>query len=214
MNDALAHLILQEEAKLALYEERVRVCKERIAVLRGLASQGEDELDSVAAKVTQSSRALQVPPRQETVYENERPRDAAAESTPTSPHPSVEHDESRNDLVARPRRRPSDGVVEILRFIQTPRTLEAVLEHLKGLGLSMSNGAVSNVLYSYKKLYNFVELSPEGFHALTEQGNAFLTTLASENTKTPGAVASAPGAISTQVSDLIPSGGSDREGGC
>lgn len=111
-------------------------------------------------------------------------------------------------LASRPRRRPNDVVIKILGYIKTPRTLEELMSLLREDGIEMASGAVSNVLYSYKTKHNFIEMTSDARHVLTYAGLSYLfETESNQDGKTPGAVAAAPGANSTQVRHLTQSKG-------
>lgn len=161
MDTSYAHLIEQEQAKIALLKAKIVECERRIEVLKSFLN--ADELDTLltkslspdSQKKIEVSAAVSVEQKGQTVVE-------------TQP---VSGEESYDD----PKRRLSEDVQSILRFVGLEgKSLDALEAYCAAQSYSHNRGSLRSLMSNYKIKHGFIDSPKLGFFKLTERALAFL----------------------------------------
>lgn len=124
-----------------------------------------------------------------------------------------ENDQSAEYVL--PKREVSPQALELLRFLSTPASSEAVHEYAQTRGFGMNRAALSTFLYSYRTKYGFIDALADSTYILSFRGRQYVYEPSRRNIKfeAPDAAATASGVDSTQVVHLTRTEGADRDGG-
>jgi hypothetical protein len=154
-------LIAQEQAKIALLQAKIDECLRRIETLRSF--ENADELDSLLAK---SLFPSPLP----------GPRTSSTTSELQSEQRRIEPKHvSNNDGHSNPKRRLSEDVVGILRFVGlNGRSLDELEAYCASRGYEHNRGSLRSVMSNYKIKHGFIDSPKSGFFRLTDRALAFL----------------------------------------
>lgn len=168
-----ADLIEIEECKIVLLQEKISQCKQRIDLLKsGLDA---DEFDTLLTKsVASHDKDSNLASNAE---RGSSPTNAKRAKAPSS--------EGCSD----PKRRLSDDVVEILRYVgRAGKTLDNLENFCATMNPQRNRTALRTMMSSYRKKHGFIESEHAGFFRLTDRAIEFLDAKYPESQKeTPSA---------------------------
>ena len=161
MDTSYAHLIEQEQAKIALLKAKIVECERRIEVLKSFLN--ADELDTLLTKSlsTDSQKKIEV----SAAVSAEQKDQVIVEPQP------VADQESYGD----PKRRLSEEVQSILRFVGLEgKSLDALEAYCAAQSYSHNRGSLRSLMSNYKVKHGFIDSEKQGFFRLTERALNFL----------------------------------------
>jgi len=170
MDISYADLIEQEQAKIALLRAKIEECQRRIDVLRSFLN--TDELDTLLTK---------------SLLPESVEREAASHARLDVQPRRASSPGGAQD----PRRRLSDDVLKILRFIGSDgKTLNELESFCKSKGFRHNRGSLRSMISTYKLKHGFIDSEDPGIFRLTERALTFLNKnypLAKSETPSVGA---------------------------
>lgn len=161
MDTSYAHLIKQEQAKIALLKAKIVECERRIEVLKSFLN--ADELDTLLTKSL--SPDSQKKSDVSAVVSVEQKDQAVVEPQP------ILDEESYGD----PKRRISEDVQSILRYVGLKgKSLDELEAYCAAQSYSHNRGSLRSLMSNYKIKHGFIDSPTLGFFRLTERALAFL----------------------------------------
>ncbi|MCG9078922.1 hypothetical protein [Laribacter hongkongensis] len=154
MDYSYAHLIEQEQAKIALLQAKIVECERRIEALKSFLN--ADELDTLLAKSL-------YPSHQKMIEQEAIPVQTTCQA--------VLDQESYED----PKRRLSEDVQSILRFVGVAgKSLDELEAYCRSQAYGHNRASLRSMMSNYKIKHGFIDSPEQGFFKLTTRALAFL----------------------------------------
>ena len=200
MDYSYAHLIEQEQAKIALLQAKIVECERRIEALKSFLN--ADEFDALLTKSLSPDH-------------QKKNEVSAAAPTQQAPQVAVEPESvSDQERYGDPKRRLSEDVQSILRFIGLDgKSLDELETYCAAQKFSHNRGTLRSLMSNYKIKHGFIDSPKLGFFRLTERALAFLDAhypMAILQSETPSV--GAEGVSDTSSTQAALEGGTESDG--
>lgn len=161
MNTPLDTLIASEMAKIELLRAKIKVCEQRIAMLRSMQS-GDDDLDAALSRKVGVAQAAGGVQRAEQVQQ-----------------PLAHVLESIGEAEATfPKKTLSASTLKFLRFAgTTDKSIDDFLSFATTNGIDKSRQSVRAFLHQYKTTYRLLISDRDGYFRLSDLGAAYLASI-------------------------------------
>ena len=165
MNTPLDMLIANEQAKIELLRDKIKMCEQRVAMLRSMQS-GDDDLDAALAKKVGGSAHPERP--------SSDPESQVAQQAPTA----VAGPDVSSMSGAFPKKTLNKNTLRMLRFSgTTDKSIDQFVDFASSNGIDKDRQGIRAFLHQYKTAYKLLTSDRDGYFRLSDLGIAYLASI-------------------------------------